>query len=356
MKKPTASDVSEVFARANKVVPRVPRADNPWVMPLGFLGAVVLGVTVFSGLSKGREQVAEAAAPAPVAAAPVELAPPPPVEPPPPPVVQAAPPPAIAPPDPYEANLRAPTVIYDAAAGTGPVQVAQAAAPAAGQTAVAAGAPAADDNRMSADEKFAARVSGATADSAQAYRLANVTHVVAQGTVIPAVLETALDSDLPGSVRGVVSRDVKSFDGARILIPRGSSLIGQYKSAVAEGQSRAFVIWSRVITPAGVAVEIGSPATDRLGRGGLDGEVDTHFFRRFGAAILLSVIDAGIPAALGSNNNNTSLIIASPGQANRVAEIALQRQIDIPVTIRVPQGAPVQVFVARDLDFSNVVQ
>lgn len=356
MKKQNVSDVSEVFARANKVVPRVPRAENPWVMPLGVLGAIVLGVTVFSGLSKGRAQVAEAAAPAPVAAAPIELAPPPPPVEPPPPVVQAAPQPVIPQPDPYEANLRAPTVIYDAAAGTPPaVQVAQAATPGAGQAAVAAGAPAAEDPRMSADERFAARVSGATADSAQAYRLANVTHVVAQGTVIPAVLETALDSDLPGSVRGVVSRDVKSFDGARTLIPRGSTLIGQYKSAVAEGQSRAFVIWSRVITPAGVAVEIGSPATDRLGRGGLDGEVDTHFFRRFGAAILLSVVDAGIPAALGSNNN-TNLIIASPGQANRVAEIALQRQIDIPVTIRVPQGAPVQVFVARDLDFSNVVQ
>ncbi|MGE3333804.1 MAG: type IV secretion system protein VirB10 [Rhodospirillaceae bacterium] len=354
-KKPDPSEVSEVFARAAKVIPRVPRAENPWVMPLGLVGAVVLGVTVFSGLSKGRDQVAEAATPAPVAAPPIELAPPPPPAPEPvQAVVQAPQPPVVAAPDPYDANLRAPAVIYDAAAGTAPVQVAQA-APAAGQAAAAAPAAAGEDNRMSADERFAARISGAAADSTQAYRLANVTHVVAQGTIIPAVLETALDSDLPGSVRGVVSRDVKSFDGARTLIPRGSALIGQYKSAVAEGQSRAFVIWSRVITPAGVAVDIGSPATDRLGRGGLDGEVDTHFFRRFGAAILLSVVDAGIPAALGSGNN-TSLIIASPGQANRVAEIALQRQIDIPVTIRVPQGAPVQVFVARDLDFSNVVQ
>ena len=84
--------------------------------------------------------------------------------------------------------------------------------------------------------------------------------------------------------------------------------------------------------------------------------MDTHFFRRFGAAILLSVLNAGLPAALGSGNGNTNLIIASPAQANRVAEIALQRQIEIPVTIRVPAGAPVQVFVARDLDFSNVVQ
>ncbi len=356
-KKSYPADVSEVFARATKIVPSVPRAENPWVAPLGVIGAVVLGVTVFSGLSKGREQVAEAAAPAPVAPAPLEVAPPPPppAEPAPAPV-QAAPQPVLTRPDPYEANLRAPTVIYDAAAGTPAVQVAQAAAAGAVPAAAAAPAAAGEDNRMSADERFAARVSGATADSAQAYRLANVAHVVPQGTVIPAVLETALDSDLPGSVRGVVSRDVKSFDGARTLIPRGSALIGQYKSAVAEGQSRAFVIWSRVITPTGVAVEIGSPATDRLGRGGLEGEVDTHFFRRFGAAILLSVIDAGLPAALGTGNNNTSLIIASPGQANRVAEIALQRQIEIPVTIRVPQGAPVQVFVARDLDFTNVAQ
>ncbi len=353
------SELSAVFARAQKVMPRVERAENPWVVPIGVLGAALLGATVFAGLSNGREVSAEiAAAPPPVVAPPVtESVPPAPPTSTPAPPAPAFVPQMLASPDPYEAHLRAPAVVFDtSSSGPAPVQVAQAAAAQPEPASEAAPAAAADANQLSADERFVARVTGAKANSVQAYRLGNLAYVVPQGTVIPAVLETALDSDLPGSVRGVVSRDVVSFDGVRTLIPRGSTLIGQYKSAVAEGQSRAFVIWSRVITPKGIAVEIGSPATDRLGRGGLDGDVDTHFLRRFGAAILLSVIDAGVTAAASNRNGNTNLIIASPTQANRIAEIALQRQIDIPPTIRVPQGAPVQVFVSRDLDFSNVLR
>ncbi len=350
------AEQSPVFTRARRVLPRVPQADNPWILPLGIIGAAVIGVTVFTGLSKGREEGAEALVPPPPIEAPLTevAAPPPPPQPDPREFVAV--PQVIQGPDPSEARWRAPAVVFDVGSSAPPpVQVAQANTAPSGAP-VAAIPAAAEDGTMSADERFAARAIGAAPDSAQAYRLRDVSRVVPQGTVIPAVLETALDSDLPGSVRGVVSRAVKSFDGSRVLIPVGSTLIGQYKSAVAEGQSRAFVIWSRVITPVGIAVDIGSPATDRLGRGGLDGDVDTHFFRRFGAAILLSVFDAGVTIAASQNGGSTNLIIASPAQASRIAEIALQRQISIPVTIRVPQGAPVQVFVARDLDFSNVGQ
>ena len=140
-------------------------------------------------------------------------------------------------------------------------------------------------------------------------------------------------------------------------MPRGSKLIGQYKSAAAVGQTRAFVVWTRIITPTGISIDVGSPATDRLGRGGLEGEVDSHFFKRFGSAILLSVISAGTTAlANGSGGNDTTLVIGSTTQANQVASIALQKQIDIPDTIKVAQGVPVQVSVARDLDFSAVVR
>jgi type IV secretion system protein VirB10 len=116
------------------------------------------------------------------------------------------------------------------------------------------------------------------------------------------------------------------------------------------------VVWARVLTPAGVSVDIGSPATDPLGRGGLQGETDTHFFHRFGAAMLLSVLSAGLEAGANSvgNGANTAFIISSPQAANNIAAIALQKQIDIPTTIKVQQGAPLQVFVARDLDFSSL--
>ena len=99
---------------------------------------------------------------------------------------------------------------------------------------------------------------------------------------------------------------------------------------------------------------MGSPATDRLGRGGLEGQADSRFFQRFGASILLSVVSGGIDAVARGGSNNTALVIGSPTQAQNVAAIALQKQIDIPTTIRVAQGAPVQVSVARDLDFSGV--
>ena len=174
-----------------------------------------------------------------------------------------------------------------------------------------------------------------------------------QGTIIPAVLETAINSDLPGFARAVISRDVHGFDGTRMLIPRGSKLIGQYRSGVAQGQSRASVVWSRILTPDGVSIDVGSPSTDELGRGGLEGEADSHFFERFGSAILLSVMSAGLNAWTNSASDNNTVVVSSPDQANQIAGIALQKQIDIPVTVRVPQGTPLQVFVTRDLDFSG---
>jgi type IV secretion system protein VirB10 len=268
----------------------------------------------------------------------------------------------VAPPaDPSEAHWRAPAMVVDYSTppdGAQAVQLAQAAA--AGAQIPGAGAPAPTDARAAADERFAARIAGtAGSDTARASQMRDLGRIVPQGAVIAAVLETAINSDLPGSVRAVVSRDVRSFDGSRVLIPRGSKLVGQYKSAAAIGQTRAFVVWSRIISPTGVTIDVGSPATDRLGRGGLDGEVDTHFFRRFGASILLSVVSAGAQALANSaagNNGSTTLVIGSPAQATQVADAALQQQINIPDTIKVAQGAPVQVFVARDLDFSYVVR
>lgn len=354
----TPNELSPVFARGAGRAPRVRAPNSPVTLWAGLGGAALLGLMVFNGLSAGRDAqaqtqpattqrpvVAPAATPPPPAAAPT----------PPPAPAMAAPQPLPPVPtvDPSAAHWRAPALVVDfsAAGEAPPLQVAQAAT-------AAVGVPPANDVRESSDERFAARVIGNTADSARATQMRDLGRTVPQGTVISAVLETAINSDLPGSVRGVVSRDVRSFDGSRVLIPRGSRLVGQYKSAAAVGQTRAFVVWSRIISPTGVTIDVGSPATDRLGRGGLDGEVDTHFFRRFGASILLSVVSAGSQALANSavDNNNTTFVIASPTQANQVASIALQKQIDIPDTIKVAQGAPVQVFVARDLDFSSVIR
>lgn len=197
------------------------------------------------------------------------------------------------------------------------------------------------------NEDFAARLSGASG-AAVASSGINPQTTVTQGTLIPAVLETAIDTDVPGFVRAIVSADVRSFDGTRVLVPRSSRLIGQYKSGMQAGQKRAYVIWTRLIRPDGVSVNIASPAIGFAGETGLAGQVSTHFFERFGSAMLLSVV--GGLSAIGSGG--ASLVIGGGGQSAAAAAVGQTGQIS--PTIRVRPGEPVRVFTARDLDFSKV--
>jgi type IV secretory pathway VirB10-like protein len=335
---------SPVFERGGGLHPGLVRPGSSWGMGAAVVGACVLGVITFMALSSNR--TARPLAPPQVAAppppAPVAVAPPPPA-----PILVQAAAPQIAPQVAPAPDTHSPAMVVD---------FSQAPAAGAVATPVAAGGAgavaAASDDKLSADERFSAKVGNSNVDVAHSSRLHDVSHTAPQGTVIPAILETAINSDLPGFVRAVVSRDVRGFDGTTVLIPRGSKLVGQYRSGVALSQTRAFVVWSRILTPDGVSIDIGSPGTDPLGRGGLEGETDTHFFERFGSAILLSVMGAGLNA-LTERDTNTAIIIGSTQQANQVASIALQKQIDIPVTIKVPQGTPLQVFVTRDLDFAG---
>ena len=207
-----------------------------------------------------------------------------------------------------------------------------------------AGTPAASaPGTASGDEAFGS--SGA--EVAKATRMKNPAQTVSQGTLIAAVLETAINSDLPGYVRAVVSSDVRSFDGSRILVPRSSRLIGQYKSGVAGGQTRAYVMWTRLIRPDGVSVALASPAVDEMGQTGLTGKVDGHFMKRFGSALLLSVVGTASTLASGG----AGLILSGGDTA---ASVAAARDGQIPPTIKVRQGQPIRVFTAKDLDFSTV--
>jgi type IV secretory pathway VirB10-like protein len=251
-------------------------------------------------------------------------------------------------------RLRAPSVVVDLGGAPRDLQLAQASPVPGGLGSAASAAPAAAAGARPAlndSEQFAKRVGDEAPDRARAVAMHNLRMTAPQGTIIPGVLETAIDSDLPGFTRAIVSRDVLSFDGRAVLIPRSSRLIGQYKSAVALGQTRAFIIWTRVIRPDGVSIQIASPGTDELGRGGLDGKVDNHFFRRFSGSILLSVLNAGV-AAVG-RTPSTQISIGSPGAATGLANSAIQGDA-IPTTIKVAQGEAINIFVARDLDFSGV--
>jgi type IV secretion system protein VirB10 len=193
---------------------------------------------------------------------------------------------------------------------------------------------------------FASRIGGIGGGPAQARSDIDPKTTVTQGTMIPAVLETAIDTDVPGYVRAVVSQDVRSFDGTRVLVPRSSRLIGQYQSGLQAGQKRAYVIWTRLIRPDGVSVNLASPATGFDGSTGLEGKVNSHFFKRFGSAMLLSVI--GGLSTLGSGSAGLVL-----GGGQSAAAAAVNQGNEIGPTVRVRQGEPIRVFTARDLDFSR---
>ena len=252
-------------------------------------------------------------------------------------------------------RLHAPSLVVDLGGGGAGAVLGAPAMPGSGGNGGANAASHGDKDGES-DNAFSARLAKTGAESVSPTHLSDNARVAPQGTIIPAVLETAINSDLPGYTRAVVSRDVRGYDGTTVLIPRGSRLIGQYRNALAVGQSRAFVVWTRLITPAGLSLDIQSPGTDSMGRTGLEGETHSHFFSRFGNAILLSVINAGLQAGANSiGNPSTAIIIGSQAQATNVATMALQKEINVPTTVIVHQGTPIQVFVARDLDFTGVV-
>lgn len=170
------------------------------------------------------------------------------------------------------------------------------------------------------------------------------------GTVVPCVLQTALDSTTPGYVSCILPRPVYSESGAVVLMDRGTRVLGEYGGGVQQGRRRLFIVWTRAVTPTGVTIELASPAADALGRAGFEGTVDTRFWDRFGGALLLSLVDDGAALAL-DGDGGTSRTTRLPSDA---AATALQGSIDIPPTLRTAQGSEVSIFVARDLDFRGV--
>ncbi len=183
-----------------------------------------------------------------------------------------------------------------------------------------------------------------------AYRLSNPSTTISQGTVVQAVLETALDSNRAGFVRAIVSRDVSSFDGSHMLIPRGSRLFGEYKADLTPGQNRALIQWHRLTRPDGVVLDIDSPSADPLGRAGIKGKVNSHFFARFGGALLQTVLDIGAQVATRRATGGT-VIYALPSSA---PQLAISKPEDVRPTLTVKEGTSVSVMVVHDLDFTDV--
>lgn len=222
-------------------------------------------------------------------------------------------------------------------------------------TLVKATAPASAPNALSI------RLKSTIVQPTKATLLPHPDFLLTEGTIIPCTLQTAIDSQLPGYVKCVIPRDIRSTTGDVVLLDKGTQVIGEIHSGLMQGQNRIFVLWDRAETPQHAVIALDSPGTDELGRSGLPGAIDTHFLQRFGSAIMLSVIQGGLQAgtALASNlnrgNNSNSLNFNSfSGNGQELADTALQASLNIPPTLEKNQGDNIAIFVARDLDFSDV--
>ncbi|GLS18029.1 hypothetical protein GCM10007874_10450 [Labrys miyagiensis] len=222
------------------------------------------------------------------------------------------------------------------------------------------------------NRRFVSAMSSQAVETVQASQNKRIDALIPQGTIIRGVLETAIQSDLPGMVRAKLSEDVYSFDGRRVLLPRDTMLTGTYRSGIARGQTRILIIWTRALRADGTSVALGSYGTDDLGRSGLSGEVDNHYLERFGSAAALSIIGgvssfiAGLnihgQSESGSSSNSPGYQAQSQAQQSisqtmsDMANTALRDSINIPPTINVDQGTPIAVFIQRDLVFSSLYE
>ncbi len=190
---------------------------------------------------------------------------------------------------------------------------------------------------------------GSTIGRARAAPIGDRNFLILAGATIPCVLQTAIDTTAAGYVTCLIDRDIYSDNGAVVLLEKGARVLGEYRTGMRQGQNRVFVLWNRAVTPNGVAITLAAPASDALGRAGFGGEVDTHFWARFGAAILLSSIDAGAAALTDSGGGIGTVRLPSDAAGQAVRQGA-----DVRPTLRMAQGAEVAIQVAQDLDFSSV--
>ncbi len=177
-----------------------------------------------------------------------------------------------------------------------------------------------------------------------------------KGAFIDCTLETAIDSTLPGMTTCVMATDAFGVDGNVVLLERGTKLIGETRGQVQQGSARVFVLWTEARTPAGVVVPLASPGADELGRSGLPGEVNRHFWERFGAALLISIVDGAVDTAAQSSRSGSGTVIVDPSASQGVMTEVLKGTVNIPPTVVKRNGDRIQVLVARDLDFRSVYE
>jgi type IV secretion system protein VirB10 len=194
------------------------------------------------------------------------------------------------------------------------------------------------------------------ASASRAQVLATRRFIIPKGNFLDCTLETAINSELPGMTTCVTAFDIFGADGKVVLLERGSKLVGETRGQVAQGMSRLFIVWTEARTPTGVVVQLDSPGTDELGRAGVTGTVNNHFWARFGAALLVTVIDGALQGVAHHQETSGSTVVLNPQGGQQVIDDILRNTINIPPTITVNQGSRLQVIVARDVDFRPVYE
>ena len=217
----------------------------------------------------------------------------------------------------------------------------------------------ADDARGTEPEEteLALRLHKTATPGARARLMGDRNFLLAKGAALDCVLETAMDSSLPGLVTCRLSRDVWSDNGRVLLMEKGSQAVGEYQGGMRQGLSRLFVLWTRIKTPGGIVISLDSPGADTLGRSGYAGHVNSHFWQRFGAAILMSFIKDSmtiIANSAGSGTNNTHIYGSSDSGAARIIEKMLESTVNMAPTLVINAGESIRIMVARDLDFSGI--
>lgn len=221
------------------------------------------------------------------------------------------------------------------------------------------GSPSVEDKRTQTGEgegPLSGLLSSTKTKMRSASLIGDRNYIIAKGRFINCALNTRLDSTVPGMTSCVVTRNQYSDNGKVLLVERGSEMSGEYKSNMKQGMARIFVLWTRIKTPNGVVVSLDSPGADPLGGSGLPGYVDTHFWDRFGGALLLSMVDdVAAYATNKADDSEEEISFDNTSDATQeMAAEALKNTINIPPTLYINQGEEIGIYVARDLDFSEV--
>ena len=197
--------------------------------------------------------------------------------------------------------------------------------------------------------------------TAYAELLKDPDYTIPAGTLIQCVLDTAINSQLLGFVRCHIpaKEGVWNATGTGIMLDAGTTIVGQIRSGLMQGQNRLFVLWTIARSPNNVVANLNSPAADALGRSGIPGDVDNHFWEKLATTAIYSFVGYGpqiVSSALqkngGTNNNNNYMSFVTPQQ--NLAESVLNQQLNIPPTLTVSQGDKVSIFVGRNISFKKV--